>query len=195
MLSWDEYWKNYTISKAERWLVLERNKILHLYLDKLSSKSNVLVNHNVSIDLRLDYGKPILDDNFFRLNKFNEISAQRLIYSSLVMPEVEKFAYRAASRVRDLSTSKVVAIEHAKDAAELIKLANQKLNLIDHVPFIEKALQFGDKFITLLFDELKNSNDDAFFELAIRFIKRTKSDCSNEIINLIEKDLSNAYYL
>ena len=164
-------------------------------LDKLSSKSNVLVNHNLSKDLRLDYGVPILEDNFFRLNKFNDISAQRLIYSSLVMPEVEKFAYQTASRLKGLSTSKSAAIDQAKDAAELIKLANQKLDLIDHVPFMEKALQYRDKFIQLLFDELKISREDAFVELAIRFIKRTKFDYSNEIINLIEKDLSNAYYI
>jgi len=34
MITWDEYWKNYSTSKAERWLIFERNKILSKYIDK-----------------------------------------------------------------------------------------------------------------------------------------------------------------
>ncbi|MCJ7508508.1 MAG: class I SAM-dependent methyltransferase [candidate division Zixibacteria bacterium] len=35
MIKWDDYWKKYSISKAERWLILERDKIINIYLDRI----------------------------------------------------------------------------------------------------------------------------------------------------------------
>ena len=35
MISWDDYWKEYSPSKAESWLISERDRIISHYLDKL----------------------------------------------------------------------------------------------------------------------------------------------------------------
>ncbi len=35
MIEWDKYWEKYRTSKAEKWLILERDKIINRYLDKL----------------------------------------------------------------------------------------------------------------------------------------------------------------
>lgn len=43
MIEWDEYWKKYSISKAERWLILERDKILNTYLDKINSSKKEVI--------------------------------------------------------------------------------------------------------------------------------------------------------
>lgn len=37
MIEWDNYWKTYSVSKAEGWLILEREKIINRYLNKLES--------------------------------------------------------------------------------------------------------------------------------------------------------------
>jgi SAM-dependent methyltransferase len=39
MISWDEYWKSYSASKAEKWLISERDRILKQYLDKIPRNS------------------------------------------------------------------------------------------------------------------------------------------------------------
>jgi SAM-dependent methyltransferase len=39
MISWDEYWREYSASKAEKWLIAERNKILKRYLDSIAGAS------------------------------------------------------------------------------------------------------------------------------------------------------------
>lgn len=36
MIEWDDYWKDYSISKAEKWLISERDKILNYYLDRMN---------------------------------------------------------------------------------------------------------------------------------------------------------------
>ena len=48
MIKWDDYWRKYSISKAERWLIFERDKIINTYLNKIylnkinSSKKEVI---------------------------------------------------------------------------------------------------------------------------------------------------------
>ena len=37
MIEWDEYWKGYTPSKAEKWLISERDKIIGTYLDRIGT--------------------------------------------------------------------------------------------------------------------------------------------------------------
>jgi len=43
MIEWDEYWKKYTTSRAEKWLILERDKIINVYLDKLASEKKEVI--------------------------------------------------------------------------------------------------------------------------------------------------------
>ncbi|MFP4521870.1 MAG: class I SAM-dependent methyltransferase [Fibrobacterota bacterium] len=38
MISWDDYWKNYSISKAERWIVRQRHEVICGILDKMTEK-------------------------------------------------------------------------------------------------------------------------------------------------------------
>ena len=43
MIGWDDYWEKYSISKAEKWLILERDRIINSYLDRInSSKKEVM---------------------------------------------------------------------------------------------------------------------------------------------------------
>ncbi|MBN2572525.1 MAG: class I SAM-dependent methyltransferase [Ignavibacteriales bacterium] len=43
MISWDDYWKKYKISKAERWLIRERDKILNTFIDKILSANKKVI--------------------------------------------------------------------------------------------------------------------------------------------------------
>lgn len=43
MINWDDYWAKYSVSKAEKWLILERDKIINIYLDKLGPSKKEVV--------------------------------------------------------------------------------------------------------------------------------------------------------
>ncbi|MFB0562647.1 MAG: class I SAM-dependent methyltransferase [Candidatus Lokiarchaeia archaeon] len=43
MIGWDDYWKKYSVSKAEKWLILERDRIINSYLDKLGSSKKRII--------------------------------------------------------------------------------------------------------------------------------------------------------
>lgn len=63
MISWDDYWRSYSASKAEKWLISERDRILQRYLDSLTVErkrvlevgcgfgSNLRMLHNTRKDL------------------------------------------------------------------------------------------------------------------------------------------------
>lgn len=43
MIKWDDYWKNYSISEAEKWMVELRNEYLNKFIDRIeSTEKNVL---------------------------------------------------------------------------------------------------------------------------------------------------------
>ena len=43
MIQWDDYWKTYSVSKAEKWMILERNKILNKYLDLIDKPEKKVI--------------------------------------------------------------------------------------------------------------------------------------------------------
>jgi SAM-dependent methyltransferase len=43
MIAWDNYWKEYSPSKAEQWLISERDKIITKYLDKMGSQRKKVI--------------------------------------------------------------------------------------------------------------------------------------------------------
>lgn len=71
MVTWDQYWENYSTSKAEHWLILERNKILNKYLDKLLSEKKKIIeigcgsgaNINMLKEMRTDVECHTLDNS------------------------------------------------------------------------------------------------------------------------------------
>ena len=42
MIEWNEYWRRYSMSKAEKWLILERDKIINSYLDRIVGDKKVI---------------------------------------------------------------------------------------------------------------------------------------------------------
>jgi len=38
LIAWDDYWKTYVTSKAERWMILERDKIINEYISRIHAK-------------------------------------------------------------------------------------------------------------------------------------------------------------
>lgn len=164
-------------------------------LEKSNGLSENVINHFIPNDIKIEYGKPLLNESFYKLKTIGEFTAQRLLYSNLLIPEVENIVNQAILKKINRSKEEAELIEKAKYSEELINLMNQNLDTINHVLFMEKSLKYKGTFIPILFDELKKPKDDAFIELAIRIIHRTRIDYSNEIINLIKTNLNQAYQI
>jgi len=164
-------------------------------MNNTTDNINDIRDHLIPRKINIEYGKPLLDKKFFESNSIRELSAQRLVYSNLVSPDLEKFAYQISSKFIIRSKEQKILIGNASCAEDLMNLMNGKLDIINHVPFKEKALNYKDTFIPLLINELKIPKDDAFIELAIQIIRSSDIDLSKEIVQLIKNSLSNAYHI
>jgi len=43
LISWDDYWKTYSTSKAEKWMIFERDKILNKYINKINREKKKVI--------------------------------------------------------------------------------------------------------------------------------------------------------
>ncbi len=73
----------------------------------------------------IDYGSPILDENFIAFNTLHEISAPRLLYSTLLMPKVEKEAEKIAGKFIERGKEELKTFEGITDVSELINVMRQ----------------------------------------------------------------------
>lgn len=88
MNEWDEYWKKYTTSKAEKWLIMERNKIINTYLDKLASLgSRGLINQRLKvIEVGCGYGS---NTRLIKKNR-NDVECYALDNSSVAIELIKE---------------------------------------------------------------------------------------------------------
>jgi len=156
---------------------------------------NVKRDHFIPRNITFDFGVPLLDQNFYDLNSLNELSAQRLVYSNLIEPEVERIAFQFSSQMIMRGMDEEQQIKNVTSAGELIQLMNSNLDTKNQYPFKEKALEYKESFIPLLLEELETPKDDVFIELAIRIIHGSGQNLSNEVIHIISTYLNTAYQI
>jgi hypothetical protein len=104
------------------------------YGKTLSDKNNKLQNINQIFPTyqKIDFGMPILDESFFRMNTVHEISASRLLYSSLLNPEAEKFASVITNQLLDRGIEESELIEDTNDVKKLIDMVIEGIDSLNH---------------------------------------------------------------
>ncbi len=132
-----------------------------------------------------DYGLVLLDDKFFEENRVNEISSHRLIYSCLLRPEIDGIANQVVRKFVDRGKEELQRIESA-DVQTLVEIMKNNPDMINHNALIERLVSKKADAVPLILDELRKLQHDSFVEIAVKAIHRTKSDCSGDIINIIQ---------
>lgn len=143
----------------------------------------------------IDYGEPVLDKNFYQQNKLHEFSAQRLIYSCLVQPEVEKIANEAARSVINRGRVELERIEKTEDPWELIKIIKDNPDSLNLEKLKEKILAKQQRTLPIILEELKKPQNDVFVELAVKVMHLSGVGLSNEVIDLIANYQRRAYVI
>ena len=80
MIKWDDYWKNYSISKAERWMVETRHNFITSYIDKIDKNTKQIMevgcgfgsNLKLIRDDRNDVECHALDNSTVAIDKLKE---------------------------------------------------------------------------------------------------------------------------
>jgi len=121
MIQWDDYWKNYSISKAEMWMVEERHKIFNKYIDLLDGSEKKV------IEIGCGFGTNIKLINDSR----NDVECHALDFSETSIDEVKKSI--SNSYVADCRDTKLPA-----DKFDFIYSAGLMEHFKDEIPFIKE---------------------------------------------------------
>ena len=154
------------------------------------------VDHQITQDYdEIDYGEPVLDDVFFDSNVLTEFSSHRLLYSILLVPDIDDFARKITTQFITRGKEEERAIEETEDVNELVRIMRNTPDPLNHVGLISKLLRFKEAAVPIIIEELKRPQNDAFVELAVRVIHGSGKDYSNDVLEIITKYHKNAYGL
>ncbi len=145
------------------------------------SKQDILPDYD-----KIDYNSPVLNDDFYESNPIQEFSASRLLYSSLLMPEVDSMAEQISRQLIKRGEEERKIIEETENVNTLIDIMNQNPDSLNHIVLIKKSLQFKEESIPIILEELKKPKNDTFIEIAIKIIHGAGENYSGEIIEIIK---------
>ncbi|MBN2285933.1 MAG: SEC-C domain-containing protein [Tissierellales bacterium] len=141
----------------------------------------------------IDYGDPSIDDVFLDSQNVHELSAQRFLYSTLLMPEIEEFVSTALDDKIVRSRDERYQIQNTRSATGLINIMKNDPDVVNHTILIRKILELQDVTIPIILNEFKKPQNTNFYELAIRIIKSANKPYTDQIIDIIENHQRNAY--
>ena len=158
-------------------------------------KSSELNGLNMLLPLlsEINYGSPSLNEAFFISNRVHEFSAPRLLYSNLLNPEAEQIASKLTNQLIDRGQKEAIDIEKAENIDELINLMRKGVDALNHEMLKEKLLQKKETTVPIILNELKKPQSSQFVEISIKILHFSGTDCSNEILEILQKTKLHAY--
>lgn len=129
--------------------------------------------------------KQLLSKKFFRDNPYLENSAQRFIYSILLYEGFEDVANEilmnklilSAEHLKQIADEKKL-IQTNQNPEEIFNLLRKKIDKINQVDLIKKALEFEEIILPMVIEKLLRNNHDIFIENSIRLLARSQKDYS-----------------
>lgn len=142
---------------------------------------------------KIDYGEPLLNEDFYRNNKCHEISAPRLIYSVLLSPGIERIAETISKKFVNRGGNEAILIKNTENVKQLIDIMKRVPDSLNRTILQDKLLHYKQASVPLIIEELKKPQYHAFFEIAVRVLHASSGDYSLEIISIIRNHQKDAY--
>ena len=134
----------------------------------------------------------LLNKKFFKDNPIKELSSQRLVYSSILMPKVEDLARKVVSQMIDRAGEEAQKIEEESDPEVIFKLLRGKCDPINYTILRKKVLEHEEYLLPKIIQALIRSGNDVFIEHAARIIPRCKRNYLNNLLNILQ-EIRNPY--
>ena len=163
------------------------------YGKKMSDKSAKIIHHTLPPHDKINYGNPAINEAFFQTNTIHKLSSPRFIYSILLTPELEKEISNITNQFLDRGKKEATLIENAEDASELVNIMRKGPDSLNRVKLKNKLLEHPKVAIPLIMQALKETQCDAFIELAVEVMHATRENFSNEVLEIIEHYQRDAY--
>ena len=93
----------------------------------------------------------------------------------------------------DRGQKEAIDIEKAENIDELINLMRKGVDTLNHEMLKEKLLQKKETTVPIILNELKKPQSSQFVEISIKILHFSETDCSNEILEILQKTKLHAY--
>lgn len=140
----------------------------------------------IPLDAVIDYGQPFTDKTFFDANDLHDLSAPRLLYSLILNPQIEVLAHKTVRQFLNRGKEEMERIIKADNVKSLIEIMKRNPDPINHAPLMERLVKGKEQAVPMILQELKEPQNDSFVELSVRILYRTRTDYSDEIIDIIK---------
>ncbi len=141
------------------------------------------------------YDMPTLSKEFFSDHDTNELSAHQLLYSYLLNPEIESLAAGVTNAMSSRGKTEAASIRNCANTSELIDLMKGGIDPLNNYLLKTRLLECPKEAVSKLLQELKQSTQTGFVEIAIRIMAEAKIDVSAELIEIIERHEKPIYQL
>ena len=133
-----------------------------------------------------DYGAPMFSNDFFEENPIKEISAARLLYSTLLNPEIDQLASEFTKQFIRRGEEEAKRIKEETNPENLIHIMEQEPDPFNHKILKERILQFSNYTLPRIIERLRNNRNDAFAELAVEVIYESGVDCGVQLLKILD---------
>lgn len=129
----------------------------------------------------------LLNKKFLKENLVKELSAQRLAYSTILMPEIEENASNIVQEWTDSANEEALVIKEENDPEVILKRLRGKCDPINYCILRDKALENEEQLMPKIIAMLVRSGNDVFIEHAARIIPKCRKNYSNDLLNILEE--------
>ncbi|OQB22366.1 MAG: hypothetical protein BWY11_02083 [Firmicutes bacterium ADurb.Bin182] len=125
--------------------------------------------------------RKLLTKEFFKDNPYKKISAQRLVYSTLLYRGLENAADDVVlhtlsdERRENIAREKEIILAE-KDPEIIFRLLRKNIEAVNRTVLINKALEFEAEILPMVAKKLVRNNHDTFIENAVRLLTWSKDD-------------------
>src|SRR4030042_5147238 len=133
-----------------------------------------------------NYGPPTFSNDFFKKNPIKEISAARLIYSTLLNPQIDQLASAITKQFIRRGEEEARRIKEEANPENLIDIMGQEPDPFNHRILKDRILFFLNVTLPSIIERLRNNRNDAFADLAVETIYESKVDCGVQLLDILD---------
>ena len=154
--------------------------------DSDSVFSPKVVMHYGSVDL----ASHIIDTDFL-----HDVSAPRMLYSLLLMPQVEEVASAITNRFLVRGRAEADRIDSFQTLEQLIQCAKGRPDPLNHTRLVSRLLEHGRPAADLILKEMQTPVNATFMELGVRILYRFLPEINLQVAGLIDHGPRRAYQI
>jgi len=128
----------------------------------------------------------MLNKNFFNENKFEDMSAEKLVYSIIEMPQVSEMARGFVANITDRAEQEANILKNETNFEMILKALRGKCDNLNYGILYQKVLENEDELLPRIIAMLVNSGNSVFIEHAAKIIPQCSKNYTKELLEILD---------